>query len=1215
MFSDTLFPVLGGINIIIMFTHYLYSRLLAIFGTLVFLFSAGISFLVPSVQGSRDGRDGYVLSPSDNVFRLEIATNDVVYNPFDQMLYASRPSSAGADGNSISRINPLTGQIVGSVYVGSEPNKLALSHDGRTLYVALDGSFEIRRYDVTTQIPGIRFPVGRENSSPGFLGTPYVGGDLAVAPGDPDLLAVARYRSDGGGSGAAVALFRNGVQLTQTGSGQFVGSDFLAFSSSASTLYGSSFDGSLRVITLNESGITNVSTTNFQNGLRKIKFENNLIFTASAQIIDPATRLLFGTIPNTFSDAFVPVTASGRVLYAQRDTSNFNHVAIRAFDINTRGQIGVLTVPDVRAEARTLVRYGTNGLAMRTDNNQLYFIQTSLIPTENPLPPPVNPPVPTPTPTPRIFSKFVRQISLPANDILFSPTEQKIYASVSPTPGAVSNTVSRLNPATGAIESSIPVGSNPGRLALSDDGRTLYVGINGEGAVRRFDTASQTAGPQFSIGSNPNFQITAFDIDVMPGNSNTVAVGKTSDGTEIYDNGIRRSRRVFQTGPIEFASPALLYIHTGPLLSYAVAPDGLTEAGGLSTLASGEFELVDGLLYTSSGTVLDTNGSFKGRFFGVGFSNAFTVDRQNNRIFFLNNGSCCSSGQQIQAYRLDNFLPAGTVPLPEIPQLSNPRRLLRWGTNGLAFFDPDRDRVYLLQTNLIGENTAVPTGLEIGLAAYPVNEGSGSVAVTVVRTGDLSATTTVNYSTRDSTALGGIDYTVSNGTLTFLAGEVNKTIIIPITNDNIFETAESFDLTLTSPAGPGTIEILRAQSTITITDNDTLPIGSAANIIVNEPRPGETASAQFIISLTNPTSQTAVVNYATVDGTAMAGSDYVAVSGTLTFAPLETTKTIVVQILPDANTSETSETFKLSLSNSLNLSINNTFGTATILNFNPQASRRTHFDYDGDGRADISVFRPSIGDWYVQGSSSGLSAVRFGRSTDRITPADYDGDGKTDIAVYRPSDRTWFIVKSSDGTFSLHIFGLSGDIPLPGDFDGDGVADISVFRPSDGTFYRQNSRDGSFFARQFGQNGDKPVLGDFDGDGKADLALFRPSSGVWYYIRSSDGAFFGEQFGVTTDTVVPADYDGDGKTDLAVYRPSNGFWYIKRSLTADLAASQFGLTTDIPAPGDFDGDGKADLSVFRPSDGLWYRTNSGNSSFFAFQFGTNGDRPTPSAFQ
>ena len=273
------------------------------------------------------------------------------------------------------------------------------------------------------------------------------------------------------------------------------------------------------------------------------------------------------------------------------------------------------------------------------------------------------------------------------------------------------------------------------------------------------------------------------------------------------------------------------------------------------------------------------------------------------------------------------------------------------------------------------------------------------------------------------------------------------------------------------------------------------------------------------------------------------------------------------------------------------------------------------FDYDGDGRADISVYRPSLGDWYIQRSRDGLSGIRFGRDSDKITPADFDGDGKTDIAVYRPSDGTWYIVRSTDGTFRFEVFGLAEDLPVPGDFDADGKADISVFRPSSGTWFRLNSSTGAFFGRQFGQNGDRPVIGDFDGDGRADLAVFRPSDGIWFQIRSQTDSFYGEQFGAIGDVAVPADYDGDRRTDLAVYRLSNSFWYIQRSSAAAFTATQFGSFGDIVAPADYDGDGKADICVFRPSEGQWYRLNSSNGAFDAFPFGTAGDRPTQSAFQ
>jgi uncharacterized delta-60 repeat protein len=275
---------------------------------------------------------------------------------------------------------------------------------------------------------------------------------------------------------------------------------------------------------------------------------------------------------------------------------------------------------------------------------------------------------------------------------------------------------------------------------------------------------------------------------------------------------------------------------------------------------------------------------------------------------------------------------------------------------------------------------------------------------------------------------------------------------------------------------------------------------------------------------------------------------------------------------------------------------------------------RTRFDYDGDGKADLSVFRPSAGDWYLSYSSNNaFIALHFGASGDLIAPADFDGDGKTDISVFRPTDGGWYRLNSSNNTFSALQFGTNGDLPVPGDFDGDLKADICVYRPSAGSWYRINSSNQQFIAAQFGVAEDKPLVGDFDGDGKSDLAVFRPSNGTWYRINSATDTFSPNQFGATGDLPVAADYDGDGKTDLAVYRPSVGDWYIINSSNSSFTGLHFGVTEDKPTPADFDGDGKADLVVFRPSSGTWYllRTTAG---FTGFQFGASGDVPTPNAF-
>lgn len=272
------------------------------------------------------------------------------------------------------------------------------------------------------------------------------------------------------------------------------------------------------------------------------------------------------------------------------------------------------------------------------------------------------------------------------------------------------------------------------------------------------------------------------------------------------------------------------------------------------------------------------------------------------------------------------------------------------------------------------------------------------------------------------------------------------------------------------------------------------------------------------------------------------------------------------------------------------------------------------FDLDGDSTTDISIFRPSVGEWwYLKSGNGGNGAIQFGSGTDKLTPGDFTGDGKTDIAFWRPTTGMWYVLRSEDFSFFSFPFGSNGDTPAPADYDGDGKTDAAVFRESTANWFILNSGGSGITIGAFGGVGDKPVVSDYDGDSKADIAIWRPSVGQWWISKSSTGQTLALTFGTNADRPVQGDYTGDGKADIAFWSPSTGFWFVQRSEDGSFFSFPYGTSGDVPAPGDYDGDGRIDATVFRPATSNWY-SNRSTAGTMIVTFGAIGDVPVPSAF-
>ncbi|MCU1290920.1 MAG: repeat-containing protein [Acidobacteria bacterium] len=272
------------------------------------------------------------------------------------------------------------------------------------------------------------------------------------------------------------------------------------------------------------------------------------------------------------------------------------------------------------------------------------------------------------------------------------------------------------------------------------------------------------------------------------------------------------------------------------------------------------------------------------------------------------------------------------------------------------------------------------------------------------------------------------------------------------------------------------------------------------------------------------------------------------------------------------------------------------------------------FDFDGDGKADFSIYRPEVGEWwFLKSSDGGNAAAQFGKGTDKPVPADYTGDGKTDFAFWRPASGEWFILRSEDYSYYAFPFGIEGDIPVPADYDGDGKADAAVYRPSEKVWYISKST-GGVSIQHYGENGDVPVPADYNGDGKTDLSVYNSSSGSWK-VKYDFGGLELSVFRANSNKPLPADYTGDGKADIVLYDVVTNDWFIIRSENQTGYTVKFGANGDIPAPADYDGDGKTDLAIYRPSTSdWWYAASASNGAHRAAKFGVGTDVPLPSAY-
>ncbi|MEH2264703.1 Calx-beta domain-containing protein [Nostoc sp.] len=348
--------------------------------------------------------------------------------------------------------------------------------------------------------------------------------------------------------------------------------------------------------------------------------------------------------------------------------------------------------------------------------------------------------------------------------------------------------------------------------------------------------------------------------------------------------------------------------------------------------------------------------------------------------------------------------------------------------------------------NLLGAtNGAIADNLGVGTIINDDNQPTISISDVSVTEGNTGTTTnanftislsnvssqqvTVNYNTSDGTAQAAdSDYNSALGTITFNPGETSKTLSIGVIGDNKFETNEAFAVNL---SGATNATITDSLGVATIINDDSQPTISISDVSVTEGNTGTTTNANFTISLSNTSSEQVTVNYNTSDGTAqVADSDYNYASGTIIFAPGETSKTLGVGVIGD-NKTEANETFYVNLLGATNATVTDSLGVGTIIDDDNQSTISI---------SDISLLEGNAGTtnnakFNVTLSAPSLQQVSVNYSTSdgtaKVSDSDYNSASGTIIFAPGETSKTLGIGVIGDNkveaneTFSVNLFGAT----------------------------------------------------------------------------------------------------------------------------------------------------------------------------------------------
>lgn len=310
----------------------------------------------------------------------------------------------------------------------------------------------------------------------------------------------------------------------------------------------------------------------------------------------------------------------------------------------------------------------------------------------------------------------VNTLNLTANDLVYDSATNKIYASIPSANGSNGNSIGVINPNTYLLENTIFIGSEPTILAISDNGQYIYSGFSGSSTVRRFDVVSQTAGLQFSLGSDSSTgSYYAEDIEVMPSQPTTIAISRKNngfsprhEGVVIYDNNVMRPTTTpDHTGSnrIEFTSQNSLIGYNNETTEFgirrlSVNSSGVSNVSVTQNVLSNfylDFIYKDNFMYSFDGKVVDVTTAP----FVIGqFSNAtgpVVYDSYYNRVCFASYDF--SGNITFKRFNPNTFLLYDSLPISQA--FGSVKNIITCG-NGCYAFNTTDNKVIIIKDSTLG---------------------------------------------------------------------------------------------------------------------------------------------------------------------------------------------------------------------------------------------------------------------------------------------------------------------------------------------------------------------------------------------------------------------------------------------------------------------------------------------------------------------------------